>query len=546
MAVPFFQQPQRTGGGLSQPGASQAGFQRPQYLDASLIQRVQSAGILLTPTSFTAGEFMQSGRVSATSLNVQGSSVPGYSDGTGNIYVIDERGVVYATSRSPISPTSGIPPGSPVRPNVTGTGGGVRPFPTGGGGGITGIPFDNGGIRPPSGGGPVVVTPPTMGPGSPLGSGNIYTAFTVDDIIPNQQEIVTRALWSNNVGSLTTFYTSSAMTTAQKEYYYEIWNSGSQAECGAQPQFSVSYGNKLGSGSADDGGQIEDTPSRAIYGQNRLLCLDQDEESFIIDGTATDSIYVINVNRARMREFLDEGNIEINLAHLSGSEFAISNPPAAYTGSNVGVSGDGAVLRLIDDSSLNAAVIKQGGEVYNIVSGSIEDGIYNSSNPEIYGLLFKRKGIIVLDATRLDASASFGTVTAREVNGDNSFKLHTAISGAALYNDGSGDPLGFAGRGGEKVKSTHFFVRAKNSHYNFSNNSTFITGSEGDLRHPDMINNPKTYITGIGLYNMNKELMAVAKTSQPIPKSFTQEALIKVKLDFVWIAGLISTLAFCI
>ena len=43
---------------------------------------------------------------------------------------------------------------------------------------------------------------------------------------------------------------------------------------------------------------------------------------------------------------------------------------------------------------------------------------------------------------------------------------------------------------------------------------------------------PQTYITTIGLMNDANEMIAVAKTSQPIQKSFDKEVLIKVKLSF--------------
>lgn len=533
MAMTFFTGGANTSG---MDAMRPAGYDSNQFLDAGIIEQLRSSGYILTPTAYTATYAVQN--FSPINKVVIGTkSVPAFQDMTGNIYVIDERQIVYLLEKSAINPSTGVPtnvvtdlgagptiPFTPVAPSNP-----VVPTTP-----VVGPPLT---YTPPPVTPPVFpvgpTTPPPPPPGGVVGSGKIYTAFTVDDVVPNQQETVTRALWSNNVGNLTTFFTSSLQTAAQKTYYYEIWNSSSLADCGAEPQFSIAYGNRLGSGSVDDGGQIEDTPTRAIYGQTRLLCLDPTEESFIIDGTSTDSIYVINVNRARMREYLDEGNIEINIAHLSGSEFiADGNPASAHTGSNVTLSGNGEVLRLIDDSSLNPATIKQSGEVYNIVSGSIEDGVYNPSNPHVYGQLFRRKGIIVLDGTRLDASASFATVTGREVAGDNAFKLFTAVSGAALYDDGSGDPLGFQGRGAERVKSTYYYVRAKNAEYNFSNNPTFVSGSSGDLRHPEMFNDPSTYITTVGLYNNNKELIAVAKMSQPIKKSFKQEALIQVKLDF--------------
>ena len=47
-----------------------------------------------------------------------------------------------------------------------------------------------------------------------------------------------------------------------------------------------------------------------------------------------------------------------------------------------------------------------------------------------------------------------------------------------------------------------------------------------------MEQNPKVYITTVGLYNNNEDLLAVAKLSQPIAKGFSKEALIRIKLDY--------------
>ncbi len=64
------------------------------------------------------------------------------------------------------------------------------------------------------------------------------------------------------------------------------------------------------------------------------------------------------------------------------------------------------------------------------------------------------------------------------------------------------------------------------------NNPSFTSGSNGQLSQTTFIGDPKTYITTIGLYNDNQELLAVAKLSKPLLKSFQREALIRVKLDF--------------
>lgn len=485
-----------------------------QTYDEGQKKTLEDLGAMVQATNIKATDLVAQAQPATKTIG--GSAVSGYQDTAGNFYIVDEQSTTNIVTQNPLGRRDRVfnqpSSGGPII-----DGGGIRPTPT-----------------PP---GPI-----TGGSGGMLGSGRIFTKFAYDDVIPNQQETVTRALWSNNVGNLITFHTSSAQTATQQGYYYEIYNSASTA-CGAEAQFSIAWGHKFGSGSLDSGGQVNDTPSRAIYSQYKQLCLDPGTERFIVNGTAIDHIYAINVNRARMREWLDEGNFEVNIHNLSGSEFeAGGGARNSHTGSNVTLGTAGRVLRLIDDSTINSATNTTAGEVYQLVSGSIEDGVYNSSAPHIYGLLYRRLGVAIIDGALLDQSSSFLTVTGSEIPGDNAYKLFTAMSGAALYTDISGDYKGFAGRSSEKVKSTHYFVRVKNGEYNFSNNPTFTSGSEGDFSQPSFINDPKTYITTVGLYNSRQELLAVAKLSQPLQKTFTKEALIKVKLDFVFVMGMFSLL----
>jgi hypothetical protein len=368
----------------------------------------------------------------------------------------------------------------------------------------------------------------------PPRGGRIWTMFNPDDdILPNNVETVTKGLFSCNSGSMQYFYTSSTQTTTQQTYYREIYT----ADCncggpGTEPQFSIAYGNFNGSGSVDLTGNLnEDTPSRAIYAQYAQLLLEPNDFKFTINGTDTDSIYVLNFNRARWRERIDPGNIEFNLAHLSGSFYANN----VHTGSNVKLNGTNRVLRLIDNSSVSAGTMGEAGKRYDIVSGTIDGGtsIYNPNAPQYYGLFYPDHGVAIIDANRLDMSASFNTVTGSQVQGDNAMKLFTSISGSAPIDDGSTlFTYGIQARSAEEVKSTYYFVRVKNAEYNYSNNPSFVSGSYGDLRYSTFYNDPQTYITTVGLYNSRRELLAVAKLSKPILKSFTREALIKVKLDF--------------
>ena len=84
----------------------------------------------------------------------------------------------------------------------------------------------------------------------------------------------------------------------------------------------------------------------------------------------------------------------------------------------------------------------------------------------------------------------------------------------------------------ETVTSDFVFVRARNGEFNYSENPSFISGSTGEVTFDTFINSPQTFITSIGMYNDNNELLAVAKLSKPLKKDFTKEALVRVKLDF--------------
>ena len=354
-------------------------------------------------------------------------------------------------------------------------------------------------------------------------NGRTFTKFDrANDVIDNQTEVVTAGLWSDGLASLTTHFTGSSQTTSQRRYYVDVYQKNT-SETGAAVQYSIAYGHALGSGS-DSQGQLNDSPSRAIYSQYKQLLLESSDTRFTVNGTDTDSIYVINFSRARTKEKLDPGNFELPLISLTSRNTNATG--SVVTGSTV--------FTLIDDSGNSGApTVGSSGRVFNIVSGSINNGIYNSTSPVYYGLVYPDYGVMILNAQTLDANLSFLTNTGSSSEGNNHFAMYHSISGSATKtNPATSDPYGFSARNAETITSTHYFVRIKNAEYNFSNNPSFTTGSVGEFRQSTFLGDPKTYITTIGMYSDQRELLAVAKLSQPLLKSFKNEALIRVKLDF--------------
>lgn len=351
--------------------------------------------------------------------------------------------------------------------------------------------------------------------------------------------LYTKGLWSSYSGTLLSFNTSSVQNSKSKEYYVQVWQTAS-VNTKENEMFSIAYGNKNGLGSKyvsdafDVLGQVRDTPTRAVYSQYKLLCLDGDEtgSGFVLQNSeSVDHFYAININRHRFGDKLDPGNFELNIIELNGNSFANNQ----YTGSNVAVSSSNKVISLIDDSLDSLDIIESSQKpsiARNLVSGSIANGIYNSSSPHYYGKVYPEQGVILVSADKLNLSASFNTVTSSNADGENIMKLFTSLSGSA-----SNRSKGFIARSVIVKHQESIFIRVNGNEMNYSNNPTFSNKdiTKGKFNRPyfdSFIYNPYTYVTTIGLYNDNKDLLAVAKLSKPLQKSFSSEISVTVKLEY--------------
>ena len=67
--------------------------------------------------------------------------------------------------------------------------------------------------------------------------------------------------------------------------------------------------------------------------------------------------------------------------------------------------------------------------------------------------------------------------------------------------------------------------------FNYSTNPTYLSNSKIRVKTKSS-DNPVSYITTIGLYSDNNELMAVAKLSEPLKKDPSQEFTIRARLDY--------------
>ena len=339
------------------------------------------------------------------------------------------------------------------------------------------------------------------------------------DVVAGIRDILSSGMWSGGSGTLNSFFTSSTQSGSTGQYYYDVYKTNPQTDSTAEVQFSVAYGHVEGSGSIGGKGVVGNRATAAIYSQFSNILLGPGEDKFKFGGDVVpNDAYFITLQRARLREKMDPGNWEL---HLSGSI--------------MGIKGVEGAIKLIDDSGATTnPKVNQGGRVFNIVSGSIVGGTADidtaaaSQTGGGYGLFYPDLGTLVLNPITLHAHSSMSIASASNANNNNAEKLFKHISSSKF-----GTSRGyFQARREEVISSTHYFARVGNKKFNFSSNPTYFTASDGSFTNPTFFKNPKSYITQVGMYNDNNELLAVAKLSKPILKSFSREAIIKIKLDF--------------
>jgi len=359
----------------------------------------------------------------------------------------------------------------------------------------------------------------------------IKTFNTAEDTITTQIT-VTNGYFDGGLGTLAgSGITTSSLSATQKSYYYNL-------QYNSKDHFSVTYGHILGSGSAEESTSVEGT-TQAIYKQffnftepDSAKLRDGDGWS-MIDGTngtnavSQHDVYILSAERLQMKDRLNPGTWTINLSGSVSSSH-----------------GNAVNLSLTDDSKTVAAESAPFGPRYHIVEGSA-GAVTTAYTTKTYGFFYPDAGLMVFSANALSASMpgdpSFitsgsgftpgppftggtGLPPDLRVNAaaDNASKIRVALQ------KGTGVTL----RSEEQQYVFDYFCRAKANEYNLSQNPTFWSGSTYQIRHSDMVTNPQTFISEVGLLDSAGQLMAIGRLSSPINKNFSSEAIVKVRLTY--------------
>ena len=149
-----------------------------------------------------------------------------------------------------------------------------------------------------------------------------------------------------------------------------------------------------------------------------------------------------------------------------------------------------------------------------------------------YGVVFYQAGIAVLTASVFSGLDDFYSGSA--VSGIGEISVEMALTSSNI--SASCDALrhrvsNLSFNNTTEINSTIYFCRVPFNKYNYSSNPTYVSSSQIRVKQIAS-DNPVSYITTVGLYNGSNQLMAVAKLSEPLKKTPSNELTLRVRLDY--------------
>ena len=167
---------------------------------------------------------------------------------------------------------------------------------------------------------------------------------------------------------------------------------------------------------------------------------------------------------------------------------------------------------------------------YKINSPAGEYGILYTGSAAVedtgVGLVFYQAGIMVLTAS------VFAPADGENFSG--SYALSASLSGSDIQQISDVvrsriQNINFNNT--VELNSTIYFCRINHNEFNYSANPTYLSESKIRVKE-DKTDEPVSYITTVGLYSSNNELLAVAKLSEPLKKTPQNSLILRTRLDF--------------
>ena len=322
--------------------------------------------------------------------------------------------------------------------------------------------------------------------------------------------------------------------------------------------FDVTVGYSTGSALSASSDRTDQEKKINLYNQMALMLMPTDingniqefdeDGNIAAGGTKLKEVFFVNFARLLVKDEIKKGSFQLEL----------------------GVSADydqaGAVFRtrvkLTDASGSNGFKVNSPAGEYGILYAQTTDdgdtGAETLDTPKIHGeaigsadtrravgLIYYQAGIAVVSGSILTYSGSNTALDAESLlkldvtmceGCDINFigQGFNAITGSSIQSfsaDIRNRIYNIQFNNTTELNSTIYFCRANHNEYNYSSNRTYLSGSRIRVKD-NAFDQPVSYVTSVGLYSADNELLAVAKLSEPVKKSPDTELTFRVRLDY--------------
>jgi len=331
-----------------------------------------------------------------------------------------------------------------------------------------------------------------------------YKAFNlVDDFAPlttavNETISITGSIISTAANVKTFKNVASGSAAIDLGGYWQSVYDASPTASLSSPLLDISFGCATGSvynvAATTTSSQNEKVK---IYRQWAAALLGNPDSTFTINSTARKELVFISFRRNLAKDEIKKGTVGITISSTAPSQYTASDQGAAINFQQA-LGGDYAPLK------------------------------YNGTGSEV-GQVWYNAGVVILhpDSTWGAVAVWSASMAKTLINMQYSGTINQVVDGVRTHIE----QINLNNQ--TNLQSSVYFCRAFNSEFNYSSNPTFVD-SNGLIRVTSGSNilSTRTYITTIGLYDENDNLLAVGKVNRPVLKSPETEAVFRLRLDY--------------
>jgi hypothetical protein len=269
------------------------------------------------------------------------------------------------------------------------------------------------------------------------------------------------------------------------------------------------------------------------YDETGSVRLFDEDGDIIAGGTKLKECYFVNFSRILTKDEIKKGSFEMQVMTADG----FAHGPAS-----------GERLIITDFSGSDGYFVNSPAGEYGVLyatSSTDVDAVLSANRRFAVGLLFYQAGVAVLSGSIFSDAAdggilnnSKGTVTFSPAGATTTgFNTITASTNDVMANNLRNRLYNLQFNNTTELNSTIYFCRVNNSEFNYSANPTYLSTSSGGpseivVKDGSVSTDPHSYITTVGLYSADNELLAVAKVSEPLKKDPSNELTLRVRLDY--------------